>query len=272
VLDALDGTSTDDVDALLDAMREATPSARQAFETTRNAEAWDALLRARWGSAAATKLHDAVTTWLAAGRIKFQNSPHLLEGTLDPVHQADPLDQSAAQLTLSAAAGLDAKVAGFVSPAQVSWSASSDDSIFLGTDLYLIESALAAALAEASALESVSGATTAAEALAQTLDCQGLSAALTAAGTDDMLSYDACDGACLESACQAAVAAIWQRGSAATALSPSLLRVTASGVAHVGDVAEVAGMGGTWIGELGAKAGSATTGGVLTASAPAAKN
>jgi hypothetical protein len=272
VLTALDGTSTDDVDALLDAMREATPSSRQAFETARKAEAWDDTLRAHWGGAAASRLRDAVTAWLAAGRVKFQNSPHLLEGTLDPVHQADPLDQSAAQLTLSTAAELDAIQAGFVSPAQVSWSASSDDSIFIGTDLYLIESALAAALAEASALESVSGATSAAEALSQTLDCDGVSAALTAAGADSMLAYDTCDAACLASSCEAAVAAIWLRGSAASALSPSLLRITASGVAHVGDVAEVAGMGGTWIGQLAAKDGSSTTGGVLTASAPAAKN
>jgi hypothetical protein len=272
VLQAMRGTSTDDVDTLLDAMREASHSSLQLFENARKAESWDDLLRARWGATAASKLHDTCAGWLAAGRQKFSASEHLFTGTLDPIVQLDdPLDQRSADFTLLSVAGLDGAKSGFVDRAQVSWSASSDDTVSIGTDLYLVQSRLAAALAEAAALEG-NDATSAADLLATILDCSGLSRALTASGPDTGLAYDACDADCLTSLCESGVAAIWQRGGDATALLPARLGITATGAARVGDAAEVVGVSGTWIGALttGAGGSPATTSGALTGVMPAA--
>src|SRR5204863_10186544 len=142
---------------------------------------------------ASSKLRDAVSGWLVTGRQKLDSSPHLLEGTLDPVKQLDPLDQRSALLTLQTAAGVDATKAGFVSPAHVSWSANADDSVGLGTGIYVHESQFAMTLAEASALEKNVNAASAAEALASELDCSGIGAILASAGADATLAYADCD-------------------------------------------------------------------------------
>lgn len=269
VLRALLGTSSDDVDALLDAMRDASGDSRQAMETSRQAEGWDSLLRTHWGANAATKLHDVVSGWLAAGRQKFNASEHLFTGTLTPIQQpAGASDELSADFTLLSVAGLDGAKSGFVDRAQVSWSASSDDAVFFGTDLYFVQSRLAEALAEAAALDQSPGAEAAAPLLAQALDCQGIGGLLTAAGVNDQVAYDACDSACVVGLCQEAVSAIWLRGGDATGLSPARLSVTATGAAHVGDAAEVAGVIGTWIGELHSAAETRTTGGALSAAEP----
>ncbi|HXK16632.1 MAG TPA: hypothetical protein VNG33_02415, partial [Polyangiaceae bacterium] len=268
VVTALLGTSTDDVDALLDTMRDESGAALQTLETTRKAEKWDDLLRAQWGANASTKLRDTVGAWLAAGRQKLDQSPHLLEGTLDPVHEPDPLDQKSALLTLKSAAGVDANLAGFVSPARVSWSANADDTLVIGTDVYVVQSQFAMALAAASALEASPDAATVADALSNLLDCAGLGSSLAAAGPDPLVAYADCDATCLETLCQSAVRKIWKRGAQATSLQASLLSITGTGVAHVGDNAEVAGMGGNWIGDLKAGSSTSRTGGTLTAATP----
>jgi hypothetical protein len=268
----LPGTSTDDVDALLDAMREASDDSRQLFETTRKAENWDDLVRLHWGATAATKLHDTCAGWLAAGRQKFASSDRLFTGTLDPITQADdPLDERNAELTLLSVAGLDGAKSGFVDRAQVSWSASSDDTLSIDTDLYLVQSRFVEALAEQAALAAheETEATTAEELLAEVLDCAGLGDTLAGTGVDTELSYDACDADCLTTLCQSAVAAIWRRGGDATGLAPARLSISATGSARVGDEAQVVGVSGTWIGALSAGATTATTGGVLTGVAPA---
>ncbi len=272
VLHALSGTSGDDVDVLLDAMRDASGDARQALESSRQAEGWDSLLRTHWGASAATKLHDLVAGWLAAGRQRFNAGEHLFTGTLAPLQQpAGALEQLGADFTLLSVAGLDGAKSGFIDRAQVSWSAGSDDAIFFGTDLYFVQSQLATALAEAAALDQTPGAKAAAPLLAEALDCQGIGALLTATGVNDQVAYDACDSACLINLCQSAVAAIWRRGGDATGLSPARLSVTATGAAHVGDTAEVAGLIGKWIGELHSTTETRTTGGALSAAEPVVK-
>jgi len=269
VLGALPGTSIDDVDAILDAMRDASGDSRQAFETARQGETWDVLIRADWGAGAATKLHDLVAGWLSAGRQRFRDSEHLFTGSLTPIQQPPgTVAGPSAALTLQSVAGLDGATSGFVNRAQVSWSASSDDTLVLGTDLYFVQSQLAAALAEAAALNAAPGVDGAAPLLAQALDCEGIGDLLAATGTDDVFAYGTCDAACVTELCQSAVATMWRRGEDATALSPARLGITATGGAHVGDVAEVAGMRGSWIGELHTGAELRTTGGELTATVP----
>ena len=229
-------------------------------------------MRARWGAPAATKLRDTASLWLAAGRQKFSANDHLFTGILTPISQpADPLDQRSADFRLLQVAGLNGAESGFVDRAQASWSASSDDTLQIGTDLYLVQSRLAEALAEAAALEGVEStdASSAAGLLAKTLDCAGFADALAAAGASPDLGYDACDAACLMSLCETGISAIWRRGGEATGLSPARLRITATGAARVGDMAEVVGVSGTWIGSLTAGDSTSTTSGVLTGVAPA---
>jgi hypothetical protein len=271
-LQALPGTSTDDVDALLDAMREASGDSRQLFETTRKAENWDNLVRLQWGASAATKLRDICAAWLAAGRQKFAVSDHLFTGTLAPIVQPDdPLDQRHADFTLLSAGGLDGARSGFVDRAQVSWSASADDTLVLATDLYFVESRFAEALGEAAALIAQEGteATSAGALLGEVLDCPALGDALATAGDDSDLGYAACDADCLTDLCRKAAVTIWQRGGDAGGLTPARLSITATGAARVGDAAEVVGVSGSWLGELSADGTSRTTSGVVTGVVPA---
>lgn len=269
VLAALLGTSTDDVDALLDAMREASGTSRQAFENARKSEGWDDLLRAHWGASAATKLHDVYKGWLAAGRQRFSDSEHLFTGRLQPIEQpGSPLDQRSADLTLLTVADLPSQQTGFIERAKVSWSAGADDFILLGTDLYFVESQLMCGLAEAALLAVDSEAEDAPAVLAETLDCNGLSSVLAAAGTNAELGYEGCDAECLFALCQSAARAVWQRGADATGLAPSRLTISATGDARVGDAAEIAGMGGDWLGALNVADEKTATSGTLTAVAP----
>jgi hypothetical protein len=271
VLQAFRGTSVDDVDALLDAMREASGSSLQLFESARTAENWDAALRSHWGASAGSKLHEVSADWFATGRRKFSAADHLFTGTFTPIVQAtSPLDQRSAAFTLLSVAGLDGSKVGFVDRAQVSWSAP-DDTLVLGTDLYFVSSELLQALAETSALEGQTEAKSAAELLATQLDCAGVGTTLAAAGANAELAYGTCDGACLTDLCQSAVATIWRRGGDATGLAPAHLSITATGDVRVGDTAEVVGVSGSWLGALSAGDVTQKTGGVLTAVAPAAE-
>ncbi|HYQ16092.1 MAG TPA: hypothetical protein VEQ58_10045, partial [Polyangiaceae bacterium] len=242
VLGGLLGTSTDDVDALLDAMRAASGDSTQAFESARKAEGWDTLLRSRWGQSASTKLRDVVSGWLAAGRQSFAAARHPFSGLLTPLgHPQDVNAASTALLTLQTVAGLDATSAGFVDPANAAWSAGADDTVLLNTDLYFVRSELAAALAEAAALASDSSATSAPEALSHSLDCVGIASALTAVGSEAELAYAACDADCLASSCEDALSALWQRGAEVDGREYSRLSVTATGKALVGDTANLVG-------------------------------
>jgi hypothetical protein len=138
----------------------------------------------------------------------------------------------------------------------------------MGTDLYFFESKLLASLGQVVAVASALDAEDAPGALIEALDCQGASAALTAAGASPTLAYAGCDASCIESLCEQGLRAIWQRTSSATELSPSRLTLTATGHAFVGEWAEVAGMTGTWLGELSSQDQHVATSGALTATTP----
>jgi hypothetical protein len=265
---ALLGSSGDDVDALLDSMREASGDSRQLFENTRKSELWDDVVRARWGSGAKTKLRDALGAWLTSGRARFASADPSFRGLLTPLAQVSAEGASVARLELTTAASVSAASAGFAEGAQVAWSASPDDTVALGTDFYFVRSRLATALAEAAALDAYPDAADGAESLAETLDCAGLASDLAQAGIDDELGYEECDADCLEELCRGGLVPLWNRAADAEGLTPVRLSVTATAKAYVGDDAEVAGLTGTWIGELSRKDDRVATGGVLTAATP----
>ncbi len=269
---ALRGSSADDAGALLDAMRQASGDAAQSFQNARDDEAWDALLRSRWGQNSANKLRDLVGSWLSAGRQRFAAAEHPFSGTLLPLADA-PADSetSSALLTMQHVAGIDAAHAGFVDGARASWSASADDTIVLDTDLYFARTRLAAALAEAAALSPAADAETevqdAGGALALALDCESIGGALAGAGADEALAYPSCDAECLAEACVSAAQALWQRGADASGVDYSRLSITATGSANVDDVAAVTGLAGSWLGQLRDGKGTLATRGAITAAA-----
>jgi hypothetical protein len=265
---ALLGASTDDVDALLDAMREASGDSRQLFENTRKGELWDDLLRARWGSSAGTALQDTLAAWLMSGRARFASTGPTFRGMLSPLPQSAPAEASTARLELATVAAVSATSAGFAESARVAWSASPDDTVALGTELYFVRSRLATALAEAAALEDFPETTDAAEALSEALDCSALAEELTQAGTDGAVAFGTCAADCLVELCQRGLGTLWNRAADAEGLTPTRLSLTATAKAFVGDGAEVAGLTGTWIGELGSDGAKLATGGALTAATP----
>jgi hypothetical protein len=262
-------SKTDDVDALLDAMRDASGTAVQAFSTARDSEGWDAALRGRWGQRSASALRDIVGGWLTAGGQTFATAPHTFTGLLTPLAESEGADaKSTATLALRTVAGLDAKTAGFIADGVVSWSASADDNVVLGTNLYFVRSQLAEAIAESALLGEDASADGAPERLSEALDCEGIAGALAALGTDAVEAYAGCDATCLEDACQSALGALWRRGGNVDGADFSRLSLTATGRAYVGDAAELTGLTGTWIGELTDEEGAPPTGGGLTAAMP----
>lgn len=269
---AMLGSSADDAEALLDAMRNASGDSAQAFQDASDLEDWPALVRSRWGQNSASRLRDRVGGWLNAGRQSFVTAASPFAGSLTPLRQPKEVDApSSALLTLRTVAGLDAARAGFVDAAQTTWSASADDTLVLSTDIYFARTKLIAALAEAAALaraesegvELESGAA----ALAAALDCDALGATLAGAGVDTTLAYATCDAACLTETCERAARLLWTRGAESSGVDYTRLSLTATGGANVGDEAEVTGFAGTWLGELRDDRGKASTSGVIAASA-----
>lgn len=254
------GSSTDDADALLDTMRatlEGVP--RQQLDLARKAEGWDDLVRQHWGQGASTRLRDRLAAWLASGTAQLGAVETLLEAELKPV------DAFSAELLPVRLAGLEPAQAGLVSSALVSWSAAADDTVVLGTDVYLSSSRLATGLAEQAALNDFPEAEGATAALVDLLDCSGLGPLLSGAGSDSTEAYEGCDADCVSELCRTAVGAIWQRGRDVRSSKPTRLALNAGGKAFVGDAAEIAGISGTWVGELSHAGFEKPTGGVLNA-------
>lgn len=261
---AMLGSSSDDADALLDAMRATLDSnGREELDLARQDEGWDDLVRAHWGQGAPTRLRERVASWLGSGAEVLKGAGPLLQGELRAI------DRSSAELRPAQLAGLTPEQAGLVNSALVSWSADADDTVVLGTDLYLSSSRLALGLAEGAAQLDFPEAESAAQALALALDCEALGGVLAGAGSDETNGYLECDADCLSELCQTAVTSIWQRGRDVSSAEPVRLALTAAGEARVGDAAEIAGIRGTWVGELSAEGFERSTGGPLSATQPA---
>lgn len=259
---ALLGSSDDDADALLDAMRAQLFGAeRDALDAARSGELWDALVRESWDGS--QRLRGSVQSWLGAGKQVLSGGETALSGELRPI------DAGSAELWLSAFAGIDAGQAGFVRPALVSWSAEADDRVVMSAQLFISSSRLATALALPAALEQFPDATSGESALALALGCGELGAALASAGADSVEAYAGCGAECMAALCERAAQALWQRARDATSLSPVAFGLTGSAlVKNVGDEAQIAGMEGTWLGQLSLGDRILDTGGSFTGVAP----
>jgi hypothetical protein len=253
-------TGVGDADALLDAMQASLPteSQQQSFQNARLAENWNAVVGKKWGSA--TKMTDLVSGWLAAGKAKLGAGDHVLVGFLAAT------GGTKANYALETVAGIPAGDAGFSKDAQVTWSASPDDTVVMSTFMYFSSSRLLTALAEPAILMAHDGAGSVGAALSTELSCEQVGDALAAAGTDPELGYDGCNGACLGDLCRTALVAIWQR--ARDSAAPIQLGIAATGQGFVGDEAQLSGMNGTWVGELIDDDDKLATGGGLTGGQP----
>jgi hypothetical protein len=269
-LEGLDGfpdKARTDVETLLAGMRDdLSGAARDNFSNARSAEDWDALLQARWGSS--TKLTELVSGWLSAAPSKLLVTDEVFAGRLLPNAETNQADD--ADLLLDSVVDIPAAEAGFVSPADVSWSAGPDDTIVLSTHLYFFSSTLLTRLAEPDVLDAYPDADSVGAALATALDCSALGNELASAGNDPQLAFSGCDADCLTALCRSALDTVWQRARQATAAAPVQIDVAATGKGWVGDSAELAGMKGNWVGQLlsGDSEAPITTGGLLEAAAP----
>lgn len=247
--EAMLGSASDDIGALLAAMAEATgnPADQTAFATTRAQKGWDGKLVVALGSS--DVLRAQVLAWMASGADSL-DSPSTFSGALRSAGKYP----GPAVFELATVASIPAAEAGFSFTNQVpKWSAEPGDTVLLSTLLPFAPSRLLAALAEKAALVDVPTASTISEALAETLSCNAVAVALVASGASPGESYLGCDLACTEMLCQTALESLWQKARDASLSDPNGLgavNVTASGEAGVDDNARPTGFSGSWVGSL----------------------
>ncbi|HEY4157983.1 MAG TPA: hypothetical protein VGM29_07795 [Polyangiaceae bacterium] len=256
---ALGGSAMNDVNALLDAMHDVTPVAnRDDFSTTRTARAWDAALSTAFGSGASTRLRTPAASWMNAGLNAFF-SADAFAGELSSL-------SAGALFSLHSVAGVPAASAGFPTTFQATWSADSNDVVLIGTKLSFVPSRLVTALAAAPAVAEFPQTTSAAAALAESVNCSLVAQTLLAhgvvVGSD---SYMGCAQACTETACQNAVTALWQNASNSSGSTSANLSFTGTSSAVVADDASIATLSGSWVGELQLGSETSTASGALGA-------
>lgn len=256
---ALAGSSGSDVQALLDAMQDATVAAnRDTFDATRLAQGWDAALTSAFGHDAATRLRDPADRWLSAG-LQSLDAPDAFRGQITAL-------PAGALLELASVAGVTASEAGFPTSFQSTWSADSSDTLLLGTQLTWLPSRLVTALALAPALLEFPQAGSLESALAQSVDCQLVAQTLLAHGTTAGVElYAGCDESCAASACTSAVSALWNKARDSSGSTVATLGVTGTGSAEVGDDAAAIAVDGSWVGELSIGQDSSPVSGTLSA-------
>jgi hypothetical protein len=256
---AVVGDAKSDVAALLDEMQRATPSLdRAAFAAAREQGGWDAALTVAFGKNATRRMRDPALRWLGAGLAAF-DSADTFSGSLSAAGDD-------AVFKLSSVAGLVPSIAGFASNFPATWSADSSDTLLLGTELRWVPSRLVTALAEAPALLEYPAATSVAEALALSVDCQLVSNVLLTYGQNaGSALYLGCDASCGMKTCSLALTNIWKRATLASGTDTASLRVTATGDAVVGDEAEITQLLGSWVGELADGDSTAAASGALSA-------
>lgn len=273
LLNHLRGNATDDVQALLDAMRAevAAPLSPAGFDAARSSETWDAVLRRALGSGAATALRAPVDAWMKQ-RLVDLSSESALTGVLHV-----PASPAPATLELDSIAGLPATEAGFRALNPVAVSTKAGDTILIGanqaasSDLRLPWSPprLLAGLAGIAARTQYPAADTLPAALAERLGCRKIAGELAASGAQSGVLFAGCDAGCGEALCSAALSALWARAQAALPAAPatSSLSLSAVAEARIDSHARPLGFTGTWLGKLSAASSVTSVGGAISGGA-----
>jgi hypothetical protein len=271
LLNQLRGSASDDVQALLDAMRAqvATPLSPAGFDAARSSETWDAVLRAELGSGSATALRAPVDAWMKQ-RLVDLTSENALSGVLQvPASPAPPT------LELIRIAGLSATDAGFRALNPVAVSTKAGDTILIGanqaasSDLRLpwSPSRLLAGLAAVAARAQYPDADTLPAALAERLSCRRIAGELAANGAQSGVLFAGCDAGCGEALCSAALGALWSRIETALPATSSL-SLSAVAEARIDSSARPLGFTGTWLGKLTAAGSVTSVGGAVSGGTP----
>ncbi len=265
-LDQLRGGASDDVQALLDAMRAQVepPLTTGGFDAARTSNAWDSAVRRALGSGAASALRTPVEGWMKQ-RFASLNSSNALSGVLTV--SASP---STGTLELTSVAGLPASEAGFRSMNPVAVSTKAGDTILIGagqaaaSDLRLpwSPSQLLAGLAWLSARAQYPGAANAGAALAEHLSCREVASVLESNG----VLFAGCDADCGRALCEDALSALWARARNAAPAVPSAssLSLSAVAAARIDVHARPLAFTGTWLGKLTAASSVASVGGGIS--------
>jgi len=256
---AMLGSAANDVAALLDDMRDSSPaSSRDEFSSARTQLGWDDALANAFGKSAARRVRDPAQRWFSAGLLAL-NAPDALVGQLASL-------RSGASFSPSAVGQVSPPSAGFPDQFQCTWSADSNDTLLLGTDLSWVPSRLVTALATAPALLEFPEATGPQLALSRAVDCALVGNVLSVNGVNPgSAAFAACDENCVTNLCDNAVAAAWSRAQLSSGADIASLSVTASGAAQVGDEAQAIALAGSWVGELKTTDGVAPVSGALSA-------
>ena len=248
-----------DASALLDAMVVATPYLTQdAFIFGRGLHGWDGrvsdVLSAGPG---ATGIRDTLTRWIVAGLPSLTTS--FVSGTLT----SPAMGAGTASLAVGSVGGVAPSSVGFSGTVGLTWTSAASDQVLFGATAAWQPSYLAATLAEAVATKEVTSASSVPEALAKTISCTNIGAALARDASD--VPFLSCDSSCITERCQDALTAMWKLARGA-ATGRAAVHVTASGGATIDDTAHPVGFTGSWVGD--ASLGAGATG--LTGSAKGA--
>ena len=259
-IDAMVAGSSNDVEALLDAMEEASTVEYdpEAYAAARAAGGWSDTVATVFSEVAAdapaeTLMRSHAERWMSSGASALRD--HSIEGRL-----AAPGNRPGeADLTLHQFWGVSQPL-GRVAHAdyKVSWTADPDDTVSLKATLSWTPTQLLIELAAPHAQAEVESAETAPEALAELIRCNQLGAALASNDTDSSgesgEAFEGCGADCMAQLCETAVAAIWQR--AGGAVPSATLLVSSTAEATVNEYALPERFEGTWWGILSAVGGT----------------
>lgn len=209
------------------------PAGKFAFGVQRINKGWESLAATHF-AAQSPGLRQQLELWIAAGLV--QQSPSF-EGAL--VSSAKP---DVGTLAVTHVGSVEAADAGAEPDAPLTWG-TEGDKVLLATSISWQPSRFAGAAALGPAELDFPGASSVADALAQSADCAALATA--------MGGFEGCDVTCVEQLCTAAIAARFGVALAASQASGELatLSLSASANAVVGDHAEPITLEGHFIGD-----------------------
>lgn len=225
----LDGADTD-TEALLDAMREASPEP-PAFQAARMAAGWDSIV----DEALDSSLSETLSSWMQKG------AASVLEGEAF-AGRLRALNASEALLNIQSVAGLEPAAAGIDDQVAFSMSEAPSDIVHLGTSLSWYASRLAGGLIQKGAAQNGP------DAIVSLINCDKLGSVL-AATLDDSST---CSNDCLAQACADAAVRMWDRALSQSASKGETVTatITISAEATVNDQAQIDALQGTWAGSV----------------------
>jgi hypothetical protein len=266
--------AADDFDALLNTMQESLPASQEEqFSSLRSERGWDLVLAEKLGEGGRDLLRETAEAWMRAGQeALFAADAFRAEIRSDADAEDDLMGATPALLRFVDVAGHSPEDAGFPDVAPAAWSADPHDTVLVSGAVDWFPSRLLGALAEAPAKVAHPTAETTAEALGFELGCSVVASALVtaspgwvyeAAGDDP-----ACTGTCTAKLCRSAVATMWEWATLASGENPQQFDFSATGLARVGNEAELVGLSGTWVGKDRDQTEAATAGGPFVGTAP----